>query len=91
MKRYIVISLGWLFLVLGFLGLFLPILQGILFLIIGLLLLSTEYEWAQRLVEKITVKYPRIGGVLRKARGYVDRLIAKIENLGKKRTVPDQE
>lgn len=39
---------GGAFLVLGVIGLFLPFLQGILFLIIGLTLLSTESEHARR-------------------------------------------
>lgn len=51
------VILGCAFLVLGVLGLFLPVLQGILFLTIGLSLLSTESERAQRwktwLAEKV--------------------------------------
>ena len=42
------IALGIAFLILGVVGLFLPFLQGILFLVIGLTLLSTESERAQR-------------------------------------------
>jgi hypothetical protein len=81
LKRWIVLSLGWIFIVLGILGLFLPILQGILFLIIGLLLLATEYEWPRRMIDKVSAKYPRIGGPLEKATAYVDRLILKVEGL----------
>ena len=81
MKRWIVLSLGWTFIVLGVLGLFLPILQGVLFLIIGLLLLATEYDWAARMIDKVKTKYPRIGGVLDKARGHVNRLIQRVERL----------
>ena len=35
-KHYLFLALGWIFIFLGILGLFLPILQGILFLAIGL-------------------------------------------------------
>ena len=45
-KRYAILILGWVFIFLGILGLFLPILQGILFLTIGLILLSRESVWA---------------------------------------------
>ena len=39
-RRMLILSAGWFFVVLGILGIFLPILQGILFLAIGLILLS---------------------------------------------------
>jgi uncharacterized membrane protein YbaN (DUF454 family) len=83
-KRILVLTLGWFFIVLGVLGLFLPILQGVLFLVIGLLLLSTEYQWAKRLIEKVSRKYPKVGSLMQKATGFVERLIQKVENLGKK-------
>ncbi|MDD5491446.1 MAG: YfhO family protein [bacterium] len=49
---------GWIFIVLGILGLFLPILQGLLFLIIGLFLLAKGNIWASNLLEKLKGKYP---------------------------------
>src|SRR5277367_21513 len=86
LKRWIVLILGWIFVALGILGLFLPVLQGVLFLTIGLLLLSTEYAWAGRLIAKISRKYPRVGGLLERATEYVDRLIQKIHNLGSRKS-----
>jgi uncharacterized membrane protein YbaN (DUF454 family) len=57
MKRHVVraskIVGGVAFILLGIAGLFLPFLQGILFLVIGLSLLSTESERARRLLEKL--------------------------------------
>jgi hypothetical protein len=41
-------------------GLFLPILQGILFILIGLILLSTEYSWAHHLLEKLKKRFPTL-------------------------------
>lgn len=49
---------GWLFIFLGIIGIFLPILQGILFLVIGLMLLSPRYAFAQSLLQKAESKYP---------------------------------
>jgi uncharacterized membrane protein YbaN (DUF454 family) len=46
--------------VLGILGLFLPILQGILFLLIGLSLLSNSSPWAARLLGKARERFPKI-------------------------------
>lgn len=61
LKRYAVLAFGWAFIFLGILGLFLPILQGILFLTIGLILLSKESEWAAGKLEWLKTRYPRFG------------------------------
>jgi uncharacterized membrane protein YbaN (DUF454 family) len=45
------IVFGVTFLVLGVIGLFLPFLQGILFLVVGLTLLSAESDRARRLLD----------------------------------------
>ncbi len=49
---------GWTFIVLGILGLFLPFLQGILFLLVGLIILSNHYAFAKRWLDKLKHKYP---------------------------------
>ncbi len=59
-KRIAVLLLGWVFIVLGIAGLFLPVLQGILFLLIGLIILSTEYVWAHKLLTKAKARFPKI-------------------------------
>ncbi|MXW06033.1 MAG: hypothetical protein F4Z81_13345 [Gemmatimonadetes bacterium] len=51
---------GWTFLVIGVLGLFLPLLQGVLFIVIGLTILSTRYAFAQRMLARLEKKYPDI-------------------------------
>ncbi|MBI3785079.1 MAG: PGPGW domain-containing protein [Deltaproteobacteria bacterium] len=50
------VILGIACLILGVIGLFLPFLQGILFLVIGLTLLSSESERARRWLEWLRVK-----------------------------------
>jgi Flp pilus assembly protein TadB len=57
-KKLVLLLLGWGFVALGVVGLFLPVLQGVLFLLIGLFLLSSEYVWAHRLLEKIRNRFP---------------------------------
>jgi len=57
-KKILLLLLGWGFIVLGMIGLFLPILQGVLFLIVGLLILSSEYVWAHKLLQKIRTRFP---------------------------------
>jgi uncharacterized membrane protein YbaN (DUF454 family) len=67
MKRILVLITGWAFIVVGIIGLFLPVLQGILFLMIGLIILSTEYHWARRLLERIKTRFPSVARVSHEA------------------------
>ena len=58
LKKIALLSLGWAFVVLGIAGLFLPVLQGALLLLIGLLILSSEYAWANQILRKIRARFP---------------------------------
>lgn len=53
-------AVGWLFIVLGILGCFLPILQGILFLAIGVFLLADYVPFFGRIRDWIHRKFPHI-------------------------------
>lgn len=57
-KKIVLLLMGWGFIVLGVIGLFLPILQGLLFLIVGLLILSSEYVWAHKVLQEIRTRFP---------------------------------
>jgi uncharacterized membrane protein YbaN (DUF454 family) len=59
--------LGYFFLVLGVLGMFLPILQGFLFLFIGLLILARYATWAQRLLDHIRSRHPAFDRMINQA------------------------
>lgn len=59
-KETVKLILGWIFVVLGVIGLFLPVLQGILFLMIGLVLLSGKCRWVKQILKKLKDKYPKI-------------------------------
>jgi uncharacterized membrane protein YbaN (DUF454 family) len=59
-KRLVVQLVGWAFILVGIIGLFLPILQGILFILVGLIILSTQYSWAHRLMQKLRARFPRV-------------------------------
>jgi uncharacterized membrane protein YbaN (DUF454 family) len=54
------IAFGILFLALGVVGLFLPVLQGILFIIVGLLLLAPYSRCIRRLIASFRRKYPAL-------------------------------
>ena len=77
-KRYAILGLGWVFIFLGILGLFLPILQGILFLTIGLILLSRESVWAAAKLDWHKTKYPRFGATYEEAERRATRLWHKL-------------
>lgn len=72
------IVLGWVFLVLGVLGLFLPILQGVLFLAIGLAILATEQVWAHRLLLWLRRRFPHFAHVFDQARHKSERWVHKV-------------
>jgi len=65
MKRLLALLLGWSFIVLGVIGLFLPVLQGVLFLLIGLFVLSSEYAWAPRTRQKVLSRFSVAGPPVR--------------------------
>jgi hypothetical protein len=68
LKRIIAIATGWIFVLAGIAGLFLPVLQGVLLLLIGLVILSKEYRWAGRLVTRIRSRFPKMDAWMERAR-----------------------
>ncbi|HEX8088763.1 MAG TPA: PGPGW domain-containing protein [Blastocatellia bacterium] len=81
---------GWGFIVLGILGLFLPILQGILFLLIGLSLLSNSSPWAAKLLHRVRERFPKISKTydeaMVKAKDYQARILKKVGKRAKEET-----
>jgi len=61
-KRVLILVFGWLFIIVGVAGLFLPFLQGILFLLVGFYLLSHESRWAKKQFDKLKQRYPGLYG-----------------------------
>jgi uncharacterized membrane protein YbaN (DUF454 family) len=57
-KRIISLTIGWTLILLGVVGLFVPILQGILFILLGLYVLSRESKTARRLLDRLRERYP---------------------------------
>ncbi len=60
MRRITVLVLGWTLIGLGVVGLFLPILQGVLFILLGLYVLSRESETARRWLHAMRDRYPSV-------------------------------
>ena len=59
LKRGLRVTGGMVLIVLGLLGLVLPIIPGWVFLIPGLILLSREFHWARRLLEWLKHRLPQ--------------------------------
>jgi len=76
-KRAIIFFIGLIFLFFGVIGLFLPFLQGILFIAIGLLLLSTYSPTLREWVERHTRKYPKVHEVVVKVQQFLTRIIGE--------------
>ena len=57
-KKIGLLILGWFFIGLGIIGLFLPILQGILFIMIGLAILSSRSQLIKRFLKHLEERYP---------------------------------
>jgi uncharacterized membrane protein YbaN (DUF454 family) len=72
-RRIAILTLAWLFILLGIVGLFLPFLQGFLFLFVGLLLLSRESEIARRQLQRLRVRYPTVGRYMDEAEGWMKK------------------
>lgn len=66
-QKWLTLIVGWTFIVLGIAGLFLPVLQGILFLMIGLIILSSEYAWARNVLAKLRARFPRVAARFQEA------------------------
>ena len=58
-KRVIILTAGWICIGLGIAGLFLPILQGVLLIGLGLWLLSKESTLMRRFADRMKEKFPR--------------------------------
>ncbi len=57
-KRIGILIVGWFLVGLGVIGLFLPVLQGVLFIMIGLLILSSRSETVKRWLKHLEERHP---------------------------------
>ncbi len=81
-KRIAILALGWVLILFGIVGLFLPILQGFLFLLIGLALLSSESKTARRILERLRARYPGLSERLDLAKQRARRWWVRIARRG---------
>ncbi len=83
-KRWAILGLGWGFVLLGIVGLIVPILQGIVFLCVGLMLLSPEWAPAQRMLDRLRIRFPKVAAASdeaeRRSKIWLGRIARKFNN-----------
>lgn len=77
MKRILILTVGWTFVVLGVLGLFLPVLQGILFLAIGFIILSKESRMVRGWTVRLRRRFPIFNKVWKDAERRAEKIRRK--------------
>jgi uncharacterized membrane protein YbaN (DUF454 family) len=68
LKRVVWLLAGWTLLLAGCVGLFLPF-PGAALIVLGLLVLSTEYVWAHNLIGRLRGRFPRTVSAMEKYSG----------------------
>jgi uncharacterized membrane protein YbaN (DUF454 family) len=76
-KRILVLIAGWSFILLGIVGLFLPFLQGVLFILVGIVILSAHYAWARLLMTKLRKRFPKMGRLAHQAAAKAGSLLRR--------------
>ena len=77
-KHYVLLGLGWFFILLGIAGLFLPVLQRVLFLCIGLILLGHRSKRVRWLILRAGRRWPKFRGAFTLARAKAAALRARL-------------
>ncbi len=78
-KRITFIVVGVLFVLLGFVGIVLPVLQGFLFLAIGLIFLSISSPRFRVWIESHTRRYPKVHAVIEKLERWIVSIVGPLD------------
>ncbi|UCF81394.1 MAG: hypothetical protein JSV08_03000 [Acidobacteriota bacterium] len=68
LRRALELGLGWGFILLGVAGVFLPVLQGILFILVGLYFISRHSPLAAKIFEKLKARFPKLAKKMERRR-----------------------
>jgi len=64
--RFAVVALGWVLILLGIVGLVVPVVPGAVLMIIGILMVNPQYVWLRRMLEKCRVRFPALEPAFRR-------------------------
>jgi len=79
LKRILVLSAGFIFVILGLVGLALPFLQGVLFLVIGFILLSISSPTVRRWMDSHTLRYPKLHAIVQRTERWITGIIGTVD------------
>lgn len=85
-QRLAILVTGWSLLVIGAIGGLIPIFQGWVFGLAGLLVLASEYEWAHNILVKARNRWPWFARAMDRTRNDSVRILSKM--FGKKAAKP---
>jgi len=80
LRRIAVVALGWILILGGIVGLFLPIIPGVVLIVIGALLVKPQWAWARRMLEKCRVRFPVLAPAFRRFSAWMRQ--EKQQNVG---------
>ena len=66
LRRWSLYVLAWFCLIIAALSFILPFLPTTIPAVVGLVILSTEYAWAHRWLQKLKNRFPKVGGIIHK-------------------------
>ena len=76
-KRISIQTIGVFLLLLGIAGVILPVLQGLVFLILGLAFLSIYSEWAKKSLRYVGSKHPKADTLVTKLEQWVLKIVGE--------------
>lgn len=77
-KRIAVLVIALVFLVLGVVGIFLPFLQGLLFIAVALVLLSMLSPTIREAIERQTRKYPKVHAAVLRVEEVISKIVGEL-------------
>ena len=64
--RIAVVALGWILILGGIVGLFVPIVPGAVLIVVGALMVNPQWAWLRRMLEKCRVRFPVVAPAFRR-------------------------
>jgi hypothetical protein len=77
-RRFGILLAGWGCLIIGAIGGLIPVFQGWIFGVAGLLILSSEYQWAHNLIVWLRRRFPRFAVVMDRVKADSSRIVDKV-------------
>ena len=65
LQRFAVAALGWVLILLGIVGLVLPVVPGAVLIVFGVLMVNPQSVWLRRMLEKCQVRFPVVAPAFR--------------------------